>query len=102
MPEIPVQTPPNRKRPLFNKRINPIKTNILSKSKTIQNFIGSTPYESTETFDIRGLTFNNSGNVQIEVSCEKAGYIPQRRRFKLRQVIEQKEISTKFNLIKEE
>lgn len=69
---------------------------------TNQNFIGSTPYESTETFDIRGLTFNNSGNVQIEVSCEKAGYIPQRRRFNLRQVIEQKEISTKFNLIKEE
>lgn len=69
---------------------------------TNQNFIGSTPYESTETFDIRGLTFNNSGNVQIEVSCEKAGYITQRRRFNLRQVIEQKEISTKFNLIKEE
>lgn len=69
---------------------------------TNRNFIGSTPYESTETFDIKGLTFNNSGNVQIEVVCEKAGYITQTRRFNLRQVIEQKEISTKFNLIKEE
>ncbi len=69
---------------------------------TNQNFVGSTPYESTETFDIKGLTFNNSGNVQIEVICEKAGYVTQRRRFNLRQVIEQKEISTKFNLIKEE
>ena len=66
------------------------------------NYVGTTPYESTETFDIMGLTFNNSGNVQIEISCEKIGYITQSRRFDLRQVIEQKEISTKFNLIKEE
>lgn len=80
-------------------------TRVVSSSaevkSTNQNFVGSTPYESTETFDIKGLTFNNSGNVQIEVICEKNGYIPQRRRFNLRQVIEQKEISTKFNLIKE-
>ena len=66
------------------------------------NYVGSTPYESTETFDIKGLTFNNSGNVQIEISCEKPGYITQSKRFDLRQVIEQKEISTKFNLVKEE
>lgn len=69
---------------------------------TNSNFIGSTPYESTETFDVSGLTYNNSGNVQIEVSCEKAGYVTQRRRFNLRQAIDQKEISTKFNLIKED
>lgn len=69
---------------------------------TNSNFLGSTPYESTESFDIMGLTYDNSGNVQIEVSCEKAGYVTQRRRFNLRQVIDQKEISTKFNLIKEE
>lgn len=69
---------------------------------TNMNYVGSTPYESTETFDIKGLTFNNSGDVQIEVSCEKTGYITQKRRFNLRQVIEQKEISTKFNLIKDE
>lgn len=66
------------------------------------NYVGNTPYESTESFDIQGLTYNNSGNVQIEVTCEKAGYIPQKRRFNLRQVIDQKEISTKFNLVKEE
>lgn len=66
------------------------------------NWIGSTPYESTETFDIKGLTFNNSGNVQIEVSCERPGYITQRKRFNLRQVLDQKEISAKFNLVKEE
>lgn len=69
---------------------------------TNQNYVGSTPYETTESFDIRGLTFNNSGDVQIEVTCEKAGYITQRRRFNLRQAIEQKEISTKFNLVRDE
>lgn len=69
---------------------------------TNMNYLGSTPFESTETFDIMGLTYNTSGNVQIEISCEKNGYIRQTRRFNLRQVIDQKEISTKFNLISEE
>ncbi len=69
---------------------------------TNSNYVGSTPYETTETFDIKGLTFNNSGDVQIEVTCEKAGYVAQKKRFNLRQAIEQKEISTKFNLVKEE
>lgn len=71
-------------------------------ANTNSNYIGTTPYESTESFDIRGLTYNNSGNVQIEVSCEKSGYMTQRKRFNLRQVIDQKEISAKFNLIKDE
>ncbi len=69
---------------------------------TNQSFLGSTPYESTGSFDIMGLTYNNSGNVQIEISCEKIGYITQRKRFNIRQAIDQKEISTKFNLIKED
>lgn len=70
-------------------------------ANTNANFIGTTPYESTEAFDIKGLTYNNSGNVQIEVTCEKEGYIPQKKRFNLRQAIDQKEISAKFNLVKE-
>ena len=69
---------------------------------TNQNFLGSTPYESTETLDIKGLKKNNAGNVQIEVSIEKEGYVIQKKRFNLEQVIDQKEISTKFNLVKEE
>lgn len=71
-------------------------------ANTNANFVGSTPYESTEAFDIRGLSYNNSGNVQIEVTCEKDGYLPQRKRFNLRQAIDQKEISAKFNLVKED
>lgn len=68
---------------------------------TNSNFVGTTPYETTESFDIKGLNYNNSGDVQIEISCEKAGYLPQRKRFNLRQAIDQKEISAKFNLVKE-
>lgn len=69
---------------------------------TNSNYVGTTPYETTESFDIKGLTYNNSGNVQIEVSCEKPGYIMQKKRFNLRQAIDQKEISAKFNLVKDE
>lgn len=71
-------------------------------ANTNSNYVGTTPYESTEAFDIRGLSYNNSGNVQIEVSCEKPGYVTQRKRFNLRQAIDQKEISAKFNLVKED
>lgn len=83
-----------------------ISTRVVSSTSDVkntnQNYVGTTPYETTESFDIKGLTFNNSGDVQIEITCEKAGYITQKKRFNLRQAIEQKEISTKFNLIKEE
>ncbi|MDE7117225.1 MAG: hypothetical protein K2O61_01115, partial [Bacteroidaceae bacterium] len=71
-------------------------------SNTNSCFVGSTPYETTESFDIKGMTYNNAGNIQIEVSCEKPGYITQRKRFNLHQAIDQKEISAKFNLIKDE
>lgn len=69
---------------------------------TMQLYLGNTPYESTETLDIKGLKVNNAGNVQIEVTCEKEGYLSQTKRFNLQQVIDQKEISTKFNLVKDE
>lgn len=79
---------------------------VVSSTPDVKNtnskYLGSTPYEATETFDIIGLTYNNSGNVQIEVTCEKNGYVTQKKRFNLRSVIDQKEVSTKFNLVKEE
>lgn len=69
---------------------------------TNRNHAGSTPCETTETFDIKGLAFDNSGDVQIEGTCEKAGYVTRKKRFNLRQAVERKEISTKFDLVKEE
>lgn len=79
---------------------------IVSSTPEVKNtnstYLGTTPYEATESFSVKGLSFENSGNVQVEIVCEKAGYLTQTRRFNLRQAIEQREISTKFNLIKEE
>ncbi|MDE6311501.1 MAG: hypothetical protein K2L96_06760 [Muribaculaceae bacterium] len=78
---------------------------VVSSTPDVKNtnasYIGTTPYETTESFDIRGLKLSNSGNVQIEITCEKPGYLPQRRRFNLRQAIEQREISAKFNLVRD-
>lgn len=79
---------------------------VISSTPDVKNtnasYVGTTPYETTEAFDIRGLTYQNSGDVQIEITCEKPGYLPQRRRFNVRQAIDQKEISAKFNLVREE
>ena len=69
---------------------------------TNKNYKATTPYESTESFDIKGLTYNNSGDVQIEISCEKAGYMPQRKVFNLRSAIDQKSINAHFTLVKDE
>lgn len=68
---------------------------------TNSNYIGTTPYETTEAFNIKGLSKSNSYQVQIEICCEKEGYASQIKRFNLGQVLEQCEISTKFNLIKD-
>ena len=80
-------------------------TRVISSTNDVknsnQNYVGSTPYETTEAFDIKGLSLKNAGDVQIEVTCEKAGYITQKKRFNILQAIDQKEISTKFNLVKE-
>ena len=69
---------------------------------TNKNYKATTPYESTESFDIKGLTYNNSGDVQIEITCEKAGYMPQRKVFNLRSAIDQKSINAHFTLVKDE
>lgn len=78
---------------------------VVSSTSAVKNtnskFVGTTPYETTESFDIKGMNYNNSGNIQIEITCEKPGYITQTKRFNLRQAIDQKEITAKFNLVKE-
>ena len=67
-----------------------------------ERYLSATPYESTETFDIKGLTYNNAGNVQVEVKCTKAGYYEQKKVFDMLSVIDEKEISAMFILVKEE
>ena len=69
-----------------------------------QNFkyLGSSPYEATEQLNISGLTTDNAGEVQIVVKCEKDGYYAQTKRFALSSILDEKELSVFFKLVKEE
>ncbi len=67
-----------------------------------QNFkyLGTAPYEATEQLSISGLTTDNAGEVQIVVKCEKEGYYDQTKRFSLSSILEEKELSIFFKLVK--
>ncbi|MBR4999628.1 MAG: hypothetical protein IKY11_01700 [Rikenellaceae bacterium] len=69
---------------------------------TNETYLMTTPYEETRSFNILGLTYENSRNVQIEIKVSKAGYYDQVKRFNVRQAIDQQEISSFFNLVKVE
>lgn len=79
---------------------------VVSSSQEVKSqnyrYLNTTPYESSEVFDIKGLTYNNSGNVQIVIRCSKSGYGTQEKRFNVRAILDEKEISAFFRLNKEE
>lgn len=79
---------------------------VISSTPEVKNqnyrYLNTTPYESTETFDIKGLTYNNSGDVQIEIKCEKTGYYTNSKKFSVLSIIDEKEVSAFFRLVKEE
>jgi hypothetical protein len=62
----------------------------------------TTPYEGSETLNIKGLTYNNSGLVQIEVKVEKTGYYSQTKKYDVRSLIDENDVSYMFRLIPEE
>lgn len=67
---------------------------------TNELYLAPTPYEETRSFNILGLTYENSRDVIIEVKAKKAGYMDQVKRFNVRQAIDQQEISGFFELVK--
>lgn len=69
---------------------------------TNETYIGTTPYEDTRSFNIIGLSYENSRDVQIEIKVRRKGYMDQTKRFNVRQAIDQQEISSFFDLVKEE
>lgn len=69
---------------------------------TNENYMGTTPYEETRSFNILGLTYENSRDVQIEVKIKKRGYYDGVKRFNVRQAIDQQEISSFYDLIPKE
>ncbi|MDE6483697.1 MAG: PEGA domain-containing protein [Rikenellaceae bacterium] len=69
---------------------------------TNESYLGTIPYEDTRSFNILGLTYENSRDVQIEIKVSKSGYEDQVKRFNVRQAIDQQEISSFFELVKKE
>ena len=66
---------------------------------TNELYLMTTPYEETRSFNILGLTYENSRDVQIEIKITKKGYMDQVKRFNVRQAIDQQEISSFFELV---
>lgn len=79
---------------------------IISRTPQVKNtnykYLYTTPYESTETLGINGLTFNNSGLVQIEIKVSKNGYYPQTKKYDVRSLIDEKEVGGIYRLVKED
>lgn len=69
---------------------------------TNENYMGTTPYEETRSFNILGLTYENSRDVQVEVKIKKRGYYDSVKRFNVRQAIDQQEISSFYDLVPKE
>ena len=67
-----------------------------------KTYLMTTPYEETRAFNILGLTYENSRDVQIEIKVVKTGYEAQVKRFNVRQAIDQQEISSFFMLVPKE
>ena len=79
---------------------------VVSKTPSVKStnnkYLQTTPYEATKSLDIRGLSYENSGDVRIILRCEKEGYHSQEREFNVRMIIDQEELSVFFPLVKEE
>ena len=79
---------------------------VVSKTPEVKStnnkYLQTTPYEATKSLDIRGLTYQTSGDVRIILRCEKDGYMPQEKEYSVRMIIDQEEISAFFRLVKEE
>lgn len=67
---------------------------------TNETYLGTTPYEDTRSFNIQGLSYENSRDVQIEIKLRRKGFLDQTKRFNVRQAIDQQEISSFFDLVK--
>ena len=79
---------------------------VVSKTPSVKStnnkYLQTTPYEATKSLDIRGLSYENSGDVRIILRCEKEGYHSQEKEFNVRMIIDQEEISAFFRLVKVE
>ncbi len=66
---------------------------------TNETYLMTTPFEETRSFNILGLTYENSRDVTIEIKVSKKGFEDQVKRFNARQAIDQQEISGFFEMV---
>lgn len=69
---------------------------------TNETYLTTTPIEETRSFNIPGLTYDNSRNVTVEIKVSKRGYEDQVKRFNVRQALDQQEISGFFEMVETE
>lgn len=69
---------------------------------TNETYLTTTPLEETKSFNIQGLTYENSQDVAIEIKVTKRGYEDQIKRFNVRQALDQQEISGFFEMVPKE
>ena len=69
---------------------------------TNETYLMTTPLEETRSFNINGLTYDNSRDVTVEIKVSKRGYEDQIKRFNVRQALDQQEISGFFELVPKE
>ncbi|MBQ6791684.1 MAG: hypothetical protein IJP76_09625 [Paludibacteraceae bacterium] len=79
---------------------------VISQTPEVKNqnykYLETTPYEGSETINIKGLTYNNAGNVQIEIKVEKKGYYTQTKKLDILSLIDDNDVSYMFKLVSEE
>ena len=66
---------------------------------TNETYLTTTPLEETRSFNILGLTYDNSRDVTVEIKVSKRGYEDQIKRYNVRQALDQQEISGFFELV---
>lgn len=78
---------------------------VISQTPEVKNqnykYLETTPYEGSETINIKGLTYNNAGNVQIEIKVEKKGYYSQTKKLDILSLIDDNDVSYMFKLVPE-
>lgn len=67
---------------------------------TIERYLATLPYKDVRPLNIPGLTYENSSDVVIEIKIVRTGYNTQIKTYNVRQVINEKEISDFFELVK--
>jgi len=79
---------------------------VISQTPEVKNqnykYLETTPYEGDETINIKGLTYNNAGNVQIEIKVEKRGYYSQTKKLNILSLIDDNDVSYMFKLVPED